>query len=135
MNDTTNDVVQTNDATITPAPAPAPDTKARIRKIKAAAARAREAKGEVKETRKISDKSQKEVKAEVRDLLDELRTAKTTDDKKRIRRALRARGHVGGLGGRKGYIVEKTIAKKGRRATKRAEAVGGDATTNDAVAA
>jgi hypothetical protein len=131
MNDATTNVIETPAATN--APSPTTDAKARIRKIKAAAAKIREAKGEPKETRKIADKSAKEIKHEVQILLDELRSAKTTDDKKRIRRALRARGHVGGLGGRKGYVVEKAASKKGRRAKR--EQVVGDTTTNDAVAA
>lgn len=39
-----------------------------------------------------------ELKTEVKDLIAELRGAKDQEDKKRIRRALRRRGHTGGLG-------------------------------------
>ena len=39
----------------------------------------------------------KEVKQEVRELLLELSEATDVDDKKRIRRSLRRRGHAGGL--------------------------------------
>jgi len=127
--DTTNATEQTNDVIATTEKKG--DAKARIRKIKAAARAQRKAEGEDEGTRKIGDKSTKQIKIEVRDLLDELRSAKTTDDKKRIRRALRARGHRGGLGGRKGYVINKEV-KKGRRATKQ---VLGDMTENDAVAA
>lgn len=39
-----------------------------------------------------------EIAAEVKELLTDLRAAKDVDEKKRIRRALRLRGHRGGLG-------------------------------------
>jgi hypothetical protein len=42
--------------------------------------------------------SEAEINKQVRDLLKELKVATDVDDKKRIRRALRRRGHAGGLG-------------------------------------
>lgn len=42
--------------------------------------------------------SPSELKAEIRELLDDLKSSKDPDEKKRIRRSLRVRGHRGGLG-------------------------------------
>lgn len=46
----------------------------------------------------ITERSKSEVRSEVKELLVDLHEAEDPDDKKRIRRALRRRGHTGGLG-------------------------------------
>ena len=46
----------------------------------------------------LANLSPKEREEQVSELLDDLRNEKDPDQKKRIRRALRARGHYGGLG-------------------------------------
>ena len=48
--------------------------------------------------RSIGELPKEEVKAEIVEFLDDLRKATDPDDKKRIRRSLRRRGHRGGLG-------------------------------------
>jgi len=56
-----------------------------------------------------------EIEKEVKDLLAELKTSDDPEDKKRIRRALRRRGHTGGLGVRattKKSTTKKSTAKK-----------------------
>jgi hypothetical protein len=45
----------------------------------------------------VKGKSPETIAAEVAELIEELRNATEVDDKKRIRRNLRARGHMGGL--------------------------------------
>ena len=52
--------------------------------------------------------TKQDMKLDIKELLDELKKSKDAEDKKRIRRLLRRRGHQGGLG-----IREKKRKKKG----------------------
>lgn len=47
--------------------------------------------------RALNEMTPTEIKNEIAELLDDLRNATNADDKKRIRGALRRRGHTGGL--------------------------------------
>jgi len=53
----------------------------------------------------------KVIAAEVKELLEELAGSTVVDDKKRIRRLLRARGHYGGLGKMKPAVEKKKDEK------------------------
>lgn len=66
--------------------------------------------------------SAKEKQEQIDDLLDELRKSTDPDDKKRIRRALRARGHRGGLSAEREAkkAKEAATAKAGKKSGKAA---------------
>lgn len=64
-------------------------------------------------TTKTAPKS--DVRQEIDQLLNKLRAAKTIDEKKAIRRALRARGHRGGLGLRAPRKAQRKAPRKAAR--------------------
>lgn len=89
-----------------PIPQPTAGTKGKVKK-QYPATEAQPPRGR----RKLKDAlSPREIQAEVDELLGELRATQDPEEKKRIRRALRHRGHFGGLGektGRKKKVDEK----------------------------
>lgn len=60
------------------------------------------------EKRRVKSSDPKIVAKEIQDLLKELGTSTDSEEKKRIRRNLRARGHFGGLGKGKGRPKKET---------------------------
>jgi hypothetical protein len=69
----------------------------------------------------IKGKTKEQLAKEVKGLLNELRATTDGDEKKAIRRKLRARGHFGGLGERsvktKKKVVKDKRARKAQNAT------------------